>query len=258
MDKNAKKSNKKYFYFYTDLTRSTIENAMKFHVLALHGWQENAEIMNKKTLKLQNTISDTKFDFINATYIDPQKSSKDATFYSWLELRENNKYEGWQESLLYVMDYIHEHGPYDGIMCFSQGSLIAVPLLALHTFHAQKKTSEFLYQEVAKFRSPEKWFLNQPPFKFIIIIGGFVPQGSRASSLRPAYENMFISTPSMHVMGKNDKVISRKYSEELVDKFNARTRVVHVHKDGHIIPNDEMFEKQLKNFLKQFEIVSKL
>ena len=71
------------------------------------------------------------FDFtIHKKFKDP--------FFSWYFFKDQtHECEGISESIKYVVDYINEHGPYDGVLGFSQGVTIARIVLKLKEFKSK-------------------------------------------------------------------------------------------------------------------------
>ena len=85
------------------------------------------------------------FEYINGFYenfdiFDLQLYSmfKGQPFYFWVINDEiNNKPKGFKPSVEYVIDYMNEHGPYDGILGFSQGTFLVRTLLKLDEFESE-------------------------------------------------------------------------------------------------------------------------
>jgi hypothetical protein len=140
-------------------------------------------------------------------------------------------------------------------MCFSQGGIIGTSIAKLIELH-QNNESDLLTQEMEKRRPRESWFPKQKPFKFILLFGCFCPMNERGTSLIPYYDNITFNEPSLHVIGKQDKVISNESSETLVLKF--RHAVVHYHAGGHYVPQDEEMISKLRSFVEMVSIKSKL
>jgi hypothetical protein len=85
-------------------------------------------------------------------------------------------YSGWNISVDLLVDYIAEHGPYDGLLGFSQGSALICLVLA--------RCSQAL---------------NLRGIKFVILFCGYV-----ARPLDCANMHTRIEIPSLHVWGRAD------------------------------------------------------
>jgi hypothetical protein len=198
-------------------------------------------------------------DFLDAPFIDPPKFSRNFNYpyLSWLVHDHTTKtYEGWQKAILYVMEHIEKSGPYDGLLCFSQGGLIGIPLTKLLQLHSLNQSENDFMHEIIKLRPREKWFKTQPPFKFVILAGCFSPIYERGTSLIQYFSTMKFDIPSLHVMGQKDKVIEMQFSEQIAAKFS--NPVIHVHDGAHYMPQDEKTISILRSFLEQFLLRAKL
>ncbi len=87
-------------------------------------------------------------------------------------------YGGWKISVDLLLDYIAEHGPFDGLLGFSQGSA----LICLALAHCAQQG------------------LNLCGLKFAILFCGFVAHPLDCADMYPAR----IELPSLHIWGKVD------------------------------------------------------
>jgi hypothetical protein len=87
-------------------------------------------------------------------------------------------YSGWKLSVDLLMNYIAEHGPFDGLIGFSQGSA----LICLALAHCTQQG------------------IHLCGLKFAILFCGFVPRPLDCVNMYPAR----IVLPSLHVWGKAD------------------------------------------------------
>merc|ERR1712098_126310 len=99
------------------------------------------------------------------------------------------------ESIVSVAEALKgSQGPYDGLMCFSQGSSLGAHIAMLQ------------HEGDPRFN-----------FRFYILVGGYL---SNRADHRPAFDELLnagvkISVPSLHVFGETDKVIECWRSREL-------------------------------------------
>ena len=135
-------------------------------------------------------------------------------------------YVGLEESLALARQTLHEHGPFDGLLGFSQGATLGA-LLCL---------------------APSSPPL--PPLRFAVLVSGFMPRD-------PALEPLFgtadgppplrVPLPSLHVMGEHDELVATASSRRLSDCFAGAT--IHSHAGGHLVPSSADFRALLKDFV---------
>lgn len=118
--------------------------------LCLHGHGTSASIFKSQTVAFRNKLdSSYQFDFVDAPFRCSPAPGVDVIFNS-------GNYTWWPQatpqairaSHLWLDDYIAEHGPYDGVLGFSQGcSLVGSYLL----YHAKENAGAPLPFKVAIF-----------------------------------------------------------------------------------------------------------
>ena len=84
--------------------------------------------------------------------------SNDADAANSIHLKAIAKYENLVESMKFLTDHLDAHGPYDGILGFSQGASMVTRLVKLQ-------------EQPSSLPSPKN-----RTFKFVILIGGVPPQ----------------------------------------------------------------------------------
>jgi predicted esterase len=129
------------------------------------------------------------------------------------------QYKGVDRSLERILKVVDERGPFDGVLGFSQGAAMAA-LLCL--------------------RPPRR-----PPFRYAILVSGFVPRDphwSEAFEAPPAS-----SLASLHVYGQTDESVPPPSCLRLARCFVDP--VVHAHPGGHAVPSDATFRALLKEFV---------
>mmetsp|Transcript_3751 Transcript_3751/g.10629 ORF Transcript_3751/g.10629 Transcript_3751/m.10629 type:complete len:228 (+) Transcript_3751:353-1036(+) len=180
----------------------------KPRILALHGFRTSAQVFKSQVAiaALSRFFSDE----AEVVYLDaPHPASGPAydevlqffepPFYEWWNAVEAGSgkvassgdgewtYQGLHASLAFVEGFMREHGPFDGLMGFSQGASVA----AL----------------VALMQRNGKGFQGLPPLKFLLLFAG---GRSRDPALKPLYEaaatdaNARISCPVFVTVGEQD------------------------------------------------------
>jgi len=185
---------------------------------------------------------------------------------SWLQsLNEDfTKYTGWTHSVQYVMEYMKNEGPFDGLLGFSQGCIIVqliaamtrwesiVPAVKISDVQKLKPLSE-LYESLR-----DKSLLPVAGLKFAILVGGFLPNDETLKSIFKSIE--IPDFPSLHIIGESDKIIVPERSEELVNLFKAENsngqivRAKHIHKGQHVIPHDKQTIDAVKDFINKLKV----
>ena len=132
--------------------------------VSFSGWRTSGKILYMQTAAMQ-FHTPLEYSFVDAPF--PAEGPPDegiATYYpnkpyfEWFKKRPTQipPYEGIDESVALVVDYLKKNGPFEGIMGFSQGAAMATRLAYL-----QEKG--------------DKSFEGLSLFKFVILIGGVPP-----------------------------------------------------------------------------------
>lgn len=90
---------------------------------------------------------------------------------------------------------------------------------------------------------------NPSLFRFAILIGGFRP---KATDLQSFFSSS-IPTPSLHVYGQTDSLVTPDASKGLRDCFAVAETFEHP--KGHLVPSDKAFRTALRQFVES-EIIS--
>ncbi|KAK8833586.1 hypothetical protein WA577_001519 [Blastocystis sp. JDR] len=106
---------------------------------------------------------------------------------AWWVKAEDGSYPEFDATVDYVLDCYKNHGPFDGILGFSQGAGLGLFLAAL--------------QEKGDIATD---------FKFAISYSGFYPSDL---TLQKVVDSRLISIPTVHFIGKKDDKVEPKSSE---------------------------------------------
>lgn len=140
-------------------------------------------------------------------------------------------YDNWDKSLSFIQDVCRLHGPFDGVIGFSQGGAAAALLVAM-------QRSGLALQD-------------QPRFRFCICFAGI---RVRDAKLDDCFDHALRGVPSLHIIGDKDPV--KRLTNALIASFDRP--VVITHPKGHVIPSltgDEL--KAFKVFLESQQSVLK-
>lgn len=119
---------------------------------------------------------------------------------------------GFDETLEHINSFFEKHGPIDGIFAFSQGASLGSILC--HISYTNNEKYKFIR------------------FQFSILVAGF-KSGQTQHDIYYDMNNK-INIPSLHLIGKSDKVIPSEMGLKLTNYFvNPK---IHLHDAGHFIP----------------------
>mmetsp|Transcript_34774 Transcript_34774/g.98588 ORF Transcript_34774/g.98588 Transcript_34774/m.98588 type:complete len:221 (+) Transcript_34774:387-1049(+) len=208
----------------------------RLRVLALHGWRTSARFLEwqlTKYSRLANKLEDQ----LEVTYLDaPHPASGpipdgisnfvSGPYFEWWNAtkksNDQNVYEGMEESVSFVLDYMRLHGPFDGLLGFSQGGTMCGIILAL----CQSGAAELPF----------------PPPAFCLNFSGLLSRDYRHLQL---YDTP-ISTPTVLVWGEKDH--GNRYTKKLSSCFVDPIEISHP--GGHVIPALGSSEvQQIRSFL---------
>ena len=138
-------------------------------ILALHGFTQNAPFFRSRISGLRKSLKGfAEFTFLNGSLaaegipfeVDEATRGPPLAWWNWADAAgvtaapgstADGKYLGFDKSVRDVGDYVREHGPFDGILGFSQGATVAAYMML---------------QPVGE---------RPPAIKFLVLISGFVP-----------------------------------------------------------------------------------
>ena len=199
----------------------------KKKILLLHGNRQSGQLFLGRVEKLRKRVSkDLSMDFVspNAPFPHPE----DSNLRTWWN-RDGNTYEGLDQSLDSLKIEIDRSDEEEivGVIGFSQGARMAHLVALLHS------------------ENPKAWL---PGLKFIILVAGYdapVPDGFRIASNIPKE----ISTPSLHVWGLADPLISPEQSEAVTSSYVAPQTYIHPGK--HYVPSKTPDIQVFVDFMRQ-------
>ncbi|KAJ3695847.1 hypothetical protein LUZ60_001224 [Juncus effusus] len=208
--------------------------APKPRFLCLHGFRTSGEIMKKQVVGKWPDDVTSRLDlvFADAPFQAVGKSEVDGIFpppyYEWFQFSKDfMEYINFDECLAYIEELMIKHGPFDGLMGFSQGAILSAALPGL-----QEKGLALT---------------KVPKLKYLVIMSGakFKLEGITGK----AYSTK-IELPSLHIYGEQDFL--KENAENLLDSFVDP--LVIVHPKGHTVPRlDEKSLETMNKFLNKIE-----
>ncbi|KAG8737635.1 hypothetical protein FRC10_007977 [Ceratobasidium sp. 414] len=199
-------------------------------VLALHGYAQSAEIFKKKPADMPQSASAQALDTIQAPPEEPELQPRAW----WRANREKTEYYGVTETAEYLRNYLKDQR-FNGVLGFSQGAGMAAALTAM------LERPESYPAIMVDGKAPH------PPLEFCIFISGFKPMDKEIAPLF----NVPLKTPSLHVLGRNDVIVSMERGKTLVDACeNPR---LEEHEGGHFVPSKASWRTFFKDYLFSYD-----
>ncbi|XP_021900573.1 esterase AGAP003155 isoform X2 [Carica papaya] len=136
--------------------------------LCLHGFRTSAEIMKKQMGKWPELVLD-KLDlvYLDAPFPAEGKSDVEGIFeppyYEWFQFnKEFTEYTNFDECLPYIEDFMIKHGPFDGLLGFSQGAILSAGLPGLQAEFKSPSVADKAY--ASPIECPSLHFLGETDF----------------------------------------------------------------------------------------------
>mmetsp|Transcript_40510 Transcript_40510/g.49128 ORF Transcript_40510/g.49128 Transcript_40510/m.49128 type:complete len:233 (-) Transcript_40510:150-848(-) len=220
-------------------------DAMKLRILCLHSFRTNAESM--KMMMALAGFSQKYADLADFVYAEsphictPEQEAKiepmmkkifPGPYRQWWTASEDGlTYHGWKESITHIKDFMTLHGPFDGVLGFSQGAALAGAL-------------PFLQQQGVCGLD------TLPPLRFNVIMSGFK---ARCDEFQSAYEKKLDNFPALIIIGDKDSIVKPESTEKLQEIYNNPPAVVlREPKGSHkVLPLGEDNAKRCRAFLEQ-------
>ncbi|KAH7427310.1 hypothetical protein KP509_10G038500 [Ceratopteris richardii] len=206
----------------------------RLRVLCLHGFRTSAAVLREQLAKWDSPMVNDllELNFLDAPFPCRGKSDVDGKFpppfYEWFQYNvAYTEYVGMDECIQYITKYMYEHGPFDGLLGFSQGAVLSAALAGLQ----QKGLA----------------LSEHPSLRFVIIISGVMLENPQMK------ENCYsenIRCPSVHLIGSRDWLKPR--NEQLLQVF--QDPVIIRHGARHTVPKlDDEAIAIFYNFLIKFD-----
>lgn len=209
-----------------------VETKNRLKILCLHGWRQNGQVFRAKIKKMVKEFADiADFNFVTSPVeYKPEGDVLEATISAyetvpvytkqrawWISSEGNKIYQQNDISLAYLKQVWEKEGPFDGILGFAQGGTMASIM-------------------------PCKGFNPQ----FLILISSYFP---RADDFKFMDVENSLTTPSIHIFGRNDILVIPERSKKLHQMF--KSGILIEHKGGHFTPK-YWPHNEIRLFINQF------
>lgn len=216
------------------------------NLLFLHGYTQSGPSFSAKTKAVQKSITKafphTTLHFPTAPIklnladipgaLAPSATDTDPEAYAWWRRDEvTGEYVGLPDTLAFLSTYLDTHGPFTGVVGFSQGAAMAAILASVLE---------------GRDGGVEGWNSSHPPLKFAVCYSGF-----RAP--RERYEGFYtpkIATPVLHVIGSLDTLVEEERTLALVRACEGGEKRMLYHPGGHYVPVSKSVVGALVGFIR--------
>lgn len=237
--------------------------------MCLPGYLQSGKVFAEKSSGIRKILTkkyDCQLDYIDPPVLIPNKEElpfvlsadeeeANKKFSGLVDLNVNRcwwshksnpcRYEHFDEALAYVVNYIKENGPYDGIIGFSQGAAMAAivansigELLPSHgNFKVAVIISGFAFVE-PKNPEDDREKLNSEITEVLEYIKKVTPVPGYEKYFQPPKDSF---TSVVLIYGANDAAVPTIRSRHLESLYDPKILKSFVHDGGHLVPNKKQF-----------------
>lgn len=220
---------------------------MPLRVLCFHGYRQTGGSFRGRLGALRRSLRKlAELDFLDGPVLLPafeqQQEDGSSVTYSdrrswWRASEDGSVYDGVDATLEYVISYMQENGPFDGVLGFSQGATLVLLLCGLRQKMLRSGQTE---------NRQDHPLLN---LRFCIAACGFRPRAHNVQHLF-AEDNTPFTLPSLHVLGEADQIIVPAWTEAMASLFEGAH--IHRHPGAHLLPAGKRDVVRYWEFLMDF------
>ncbi|KAL4772860.1 serine hydrolase-domain-containing protein [Aspergillus nidulans var. acristatus] len=241
-------------------------------ILFFHGHTQTGFVFERKTVRLREHIQraypgstfffptgpiaykvSDRLDYLSDIQRERSENFKDPDLietHAWFRLFEDDPPRGLLESLDIAAEILRREGPFDGVICFSQGSVVGSMMASLlEGPRRRQRFDEYAASFPGAVQYPESYKnLNHPPLKFGITYGAYMGTNPVFNAF---YSEPLIETPFLHFMGEFDPVVPSEMVAA-VDRAQiggSRRRKV-MHPGAHAIPVGDRYHEAVVDFIR--------
>lgn len=171
---------------------------------------------------------------------------------SWFDLRiVHNRPNGIHQSLDPVAATLKSEGLFDGIIAFSQGTVVGAMVASLLQGDVRRRACEDALEQSDDILDYPESFLNirHPPLKFALFYASRVGTGNYSGWV---YQHPRIKTPFCHFYGEWDPMVSYEERDAVLERVcGDEGAMVVAHGGGHFVPTDCRSTETACRFVKQ-------
>jgi hypothetical protein len=174
--------------------------------------------------------------------------------HAWFRLHDHvDPPTGFLHSLEMLADCLRQHGPFDGVLGFSQGGLMAIMVASLLEGRTRREAfAKAAIESSETLPFPASFIdIQHPPFKFGITYGALM---GITKKYTPFYEKPRIQTPFCQFSGLYDPVVSSEMTATVNRAQIGGDRSLKIlHPGAHAICTDKKYLDTLVQFIRDIE-----
>eukprot|EP00466_Bigelowiella_natans_P005101 jgi/Bigna1/132034/aug1.16_g6742 len=240
-----------------------MSDAPSLRVLCLHGMHQCGEIFSQRLGALRKKAGRLKLQlhFVDAPFELPLEEGQQVAMRCWY--RKGQEEKDWKTTLKFISQEDRKHGPFDGIIGFSQGAGICGLLCrtreeALCQNNQPSANNPSIDNDGGTIDTTSEGthIIPLPALKFAVLYGGYM---SKKVAVGCNERSSRLKSPgclhTLHVYGKTDPVVKPEQSEELyqglAEIFPRGITEKFCHPSGHVVPMNRKALGALTEFLKR-------
>lgn len=148
-----------------------------------------------------------------------------------------------------LAEVLKREGPFDGVIAFSQGTILAAIMASLLEGQTRVDAFQRALQISPDIMPYPGTFINlrHPPFRFGILYAGRVGTTRYSDWL---YEDPLIDTPFCHFVGKWDPMVDHEERDAVLAKLSGSKELrTIVHAGEHFVPVDDEMVGHVVDFI---------
>ncbi|KAL4910506.1 hypothetical protein BDW74DRAFT_184414 [Aspergillus multicolor] len=241
-------------------------------ILCFHGHTQTGPVFERKTFRLREHIErafpgssfvfptgpisykvSDRLDYLSDIQRERTENFKDPDVidtHAWFRLFEEDPPRGFFESLDRTAEILRTQGPFDGVICFSQGSVIGGMVASLLEGPQRRQRFDgYAATFPGAMQYPESYKdLNHPPLKFGITYGAYM---GTHPMFKAFYSEPLIETPFLHFMGDFDPIVPSDMAAAVDHaQIGGSRRQKMTHPGAHALPVGSQYHEAVVDFIR--------
>ncbi|RDW57872.1 uncharacterized protein DSM5745_11390 [Aspergillus mulundensis] len=241
-------------------------------ILCFHGHTQTGPWFERKTFRLREHIErafpgstfvfptgpiaykvSDRLDYLSDIQRERTENFKDPDVidtHAWFRLFEEDPPRGFFESLDKTAEILRTEGPFDGVICFSQGSVIGGMVASLlEGPKRRQRFEEYAATFPGAMQYPESYKnLDHPPLKFGITYGAYM---GTHPMFKAFYSEPLIETPFLHFMGDFDPIVPSDMAAAVDQaQIGGSRRRKMTHPGAHALPVGSQYHEAVVDFIR--------
>lgn len=219
----------------------------------LHGYAQTGDTFRRKVRRLEASLrqltEEAEFVYLDGpikleTHDIPGSTGAyhhrgEHDMRAWFDLRiVRNPPNGIHRSLDLLAAVLEKQGPFDGVLAFSQGTVVGAMVASLLQGDVRRRAYEAALEQSDDILDYPESFANirHPPLKFALFYASRVGTGNYSGWM---YRHPRIKTPFCHFYGEWDPMVSYEERDAVLERVRGdEGAIVVAHGGGHFVPTD--------------------